>query len=206
MLHINSKILRSVYSLKVNIVIKILTASYVFVLAGWGLVSPLIAVFITENVKGAGIETVGLAMSLYALTRSFLQIPVARFLDIRKGEKDEFVVLFTGMVIVGFTALGYTYVNSTATLFVIQILYGLGDALIYPAWGSLFMSHVDRHERATESSLYQTSADIATALSASLGAFLVVEFGYRPVFFIVAIATWMGALLLPLMYASLKKS
>ncbi len=185
--------------------IKVLTLSYVFVLAGWGLVTPLIAVFITENVKGASLETVGLAMSLYALTRSFVQIPIARILDIKKGEKDEFITLVVGMLIVGITAISYIFVDIQIELYIVQVLYGIGDALIYPAWGSLFTAHIDKDEIATENSIYQTSADITTALSASLGAFLVVAFGYKLVFIIVAITTWMGVLLLPLMYSSLKK-
>lgn len=205
MLHVNAHILRNIYTLKVNNVIKTLTFSYIFVLAGWGLITPLIAVFITENVTGAGLETVGMAMSIYALTRSFIQIPIARILDIKKGEKDEFISLCLGMVIVGTAALGYIFVRAPIELYVVQVLYGLGDALIYPAWGALFTSHIDKNEMATETSLYQTSADITTALAASLGAFLVVTFGYKPVFAVVAITTWLGVLLLPLMYSSLKR-
>lgn len=204
MLSLGSRVIHNIGTLKINHIIKTLITSYVIILAGWGLISPIIAVFITDNVPNAGVETVGFAMTIYALTRSVIQLPVARHLDNKKGDSDEWYALFFGYIIVGIAALSYLKVNSIMILYIVQIIYGIGDALIYPAWGALFTKHADRSSVATESSLYQTSADIVTALSASLGALLVAKFGYSTVFLIVAITTFMGSFTLIPMFHQLK--
>lgn len=202
---IRSPFVKNLYDLKVNIVIKTLITSYVIVLAGWGMITPIIAVFITEKIPQATIETVGLAMSLYALTRSIVQLPIARFLDLKRGERDEFYSLFFGYLIIGVAAFLYSKVETIKVLYFVQFIYGIGDALLYPAWGALFMKHIDKRSEATESSLYQTSADITTAISASLGAFLVGAFGYQTVFSIVCAITLAACLTLIPLYKELAK-
>ncbi len=195
--------LRRIAQLKVNKVIQLLTLSYSVVLAGWGLITPIIAVYVVENIPGAGLEAVGIGTTLYLLTRSTMQLPIAYVLDKRRGEKDDFFALFIGLVLVGTAAFSYPAITVVWQLYVIQVLYGLGDALIYPSWGSLFTRHLDRDKIATENSIFQASADLSSALSASLGALLILKFGYQPVFLIVGGATWLGALLLIPMYKSL---
>lgn len=203
MIHINSHITQNLYSLKINHIIKSLIISYVIVLAGWGLITPLIAVFITDVVPNATITTVGFAMSIYALTRCILQLPIAWWLDKKKGEKDEFYALFFGYIVVGIAAVSYLFIQSILVLYIVQIIYGIGDALLYPAWGSLFVKHVDKKTAATENSLYQTGADLASAVSASLGAMMVALFGYNIVFLIVGVVTFLGSLLIFPMYKEL---
>ncbi len=189
--------------LKINKIVQLLTLSYSVVLAGWGLITPIISIYIIENIPNAGLEAVGIGTTIYLLTRSVMQLPIAYMLDKKRGEKDDFFALFIGLVLVGTAAFAFTAVVNVWQLYVIQILYGLGDALIYPSWGSLFTRHLDKDKIATETSLFQASADLSSALSASLGALLILKFGYHPVFLIVGAATWLGAFLLIPMYRSL---
>lgn len=203
MISLSSFSIRKITQLKVNKVIQLLTLSYSVVLAGWGLITPIIAVYVVENIPNAGLEAVGIGTTLYLLTRSVAQLPIAYGLDRRKGEKDDFFALFTGLVLVGTAAFAYSGIINVWQLYVIQILYGLGDALIYPSWSSLFTRHLDKDKIATETSLFQAAADLSSALSASLGALLILKFGYHPVFIIVGVATWLGAFLLIPMYRSL---
>lgn len=203
MTHLANFSLQRITQLRINKVIQLLTLSYSVVLAGWGLITPIIAVYVVENIPNAGLEAVGIGTTLYLLTRSVMQLPIAYGLDRRKGEKDDFFALFVGLVLVGTAAFSYSAISVVWQLYVVQILYGIGDALIYPSWGSLFTRHLDKDKIATENSLFQAAADLSSALSASLGALLILKFGYQPVFLIVGGATWLGALLLIPMYKSL---
>lgn len=187
-------LITNILNFKINYIIKALIISYTIILAGWGMISPIIAIFITENIEGGTIETVGYAMTVYALTKSLLQIPISRILDITKGEYDEWIVLLLGYFLIAVSAFGFTFVNSILSLLLIQVLYGIADALIFPAWNALFTKHIDQKNIATESSIYQTSADISMALSASLGAILVARIGYTNVFYIVAIISLLAAI------------
>jgi MFS family permease len=188
------KFFNELFKIEINYIIKALIVSYTIILAGWGMISPIIAVYITEKIGGAGIETVGFAITFYALTKSILQIPLGRVLDATRGEYDEWIVLMIGYLLLATTAFAYAFVNTVIFLFVVQILYGIADAFIYTAWNSLFTKHLDQNNIATENSIYATSADITVALSASLGALLIAYIGYSNVFFIVATFSFIAAL------------
>lgn len=102
----------------VNPVVKFFTISDFIVLSGFGLVSPIFAVFITDNIKGGSLEVAGIAGMIYLLTRSLFQIPIAQFVDKIRGERDDFLILFLGSIIYSFIFFTLHYSNyPDATLF-----------------------------------------------------------------------------------------
>ena len=78
------------YGLKVNKIIEYLTISDIVLLSGWGMVTPIIAVFFAENIVGGRVALAGLASTVYFLTKSILQLPFARYIDKKKGEWDDY--------------------------------------------------------------------------------------------------------------------
>jgi len=79
--------------MKINNLIKILTFSDVVIISGWGLTNPLFAVYVTQQIKGGNLELVGLATAIYWITRSLLQLPFAKLIDLVKGEIDDFMLM-----------------------------------------------------------------------------------------------------------------
>ncbi len=71
--------------MKINNLIKFLTFSDILIVTGWGLINPIFAVFVTQQIKGGNLELIGLSSSVYYILRSVLQLPFARFIDKRKG-------------------------------------------------------------------------------------------------------------------------
>lgn len=181
---------------KVNPVIKFLTYSDILMMSGWGLISPILAVFITEQVPGGTLEIAGLASTIYFLIKSFLQVPVARYIDKNKGEDDDFYVMILGSIIITISALAFIFVSNVWQLYLVQILYGIGGALSYPSWLALFTRHIDKHEEGLEWSMYYTSTDLGAALAAGLGGFIASTFGYNWVFLCVGISSLLGTLFL----------
>ncbi len=55
--------------MKINNLIKVLTFSDVLILSGWGLINPLFAVFITQQIQGGNLELVGLSTAMYWILR-----------------------------------------------------------------------------------------------------------------------------------------
>ncbi len=197
---------RVFYGLKVSQVIQFLTYSDILMLSGWGLVNPIIAVFFTEQVKGGTIALAGLASTTYFLTKSILQIPVARFIDNRRGEWDDWWVMVMGSLIITTSAFSYIFVSLPWHVIAVQILYGVGGALSYPAWLAIFTRHIDRREEGFEWSLYFTSVDIGAALTGGLGGLLAASYGYKLVFVIVGVASLIGTLFLAGITRKLRKT
>src|SRR3989338_7506894 len=96
--------------LRVNRVIEYMTLADVLMLSGWGLITPIIAVFFTEQVEGGSVALAGLASTTYFLVKSIFQIPIARIIDIRRGEWDDYKVMIAGSLIITTSAFLYTMV------------------------------------------------------------------------------------------------
>ena len=191
--------------LRVNRVIEYMTLADVLMLSGWGLITPIIAVFFTEQVEGGSVALAGLASTTYFLVKSIFQIPIARIIDIRRGEWDDYKVMIAGSLIITTSAFLYTLVSLPWHVIAIQVLYGFGGALTYPSWLAIFTRHVDRQEMGFEWSLYYTATDLGAAFTAGLGGLLAATFGYNIVFLIVGVLSLLGTLFLAGITRELKK-
>ena len=161
-------------------------------LSGWGLVNPIIAVFFTEQVEGGNVALAGLASTVYFLVKSIVQIPVARFIDLKRGEWDDYWTMIIGSLIISMSAFLYLFVRLPWQVIAVQAIYGVGGALSYPSWLAIFTRHIDKREEGFEWSFYYTATDLGAALTAGLGGLLASSFGYNLVFVIVGLASLAG--------------
>lgn len=189
---------------RVNNLIKILTYSDVLLISGWGLVSPIFAVFLTSRISGGNLELVGLAVAVYWIIKAFLQIPVARFLDQKKGEVDDMLVMAIGSLLVSITPFLYINARTATHVLVLQVFYGFGAALITPGWMAIFTRHVDQHKEAEEWSIYNSMVGLGSALAGGLGGFLAEKFGFQLLFLIVGVICIAGTSLLYFVYQDIR--
>ena len=189
---------------KVNSLVKVLTYSDVLIISGWGLVSPIFAVFVAEQIPGGNIELVGLATSVYLVLKSFLQIPVARFIDKHRGETDDLLIMALGTLVVSTVPFLYYHISSAIQLLLIQIVYGIGAAMITPGWNAIFTRHIDSHREAQEWSLYNSMVNLGAALAGALGGFLAEKFGFQTLFLVVGAVCIAGTSLLYFVYQDIR--
>ena len=181
---------------KINKVIEYLTFSDILMMSGWGLISPIIAVFFTEQIIGGSVQLAGFASAAYFLTKSIVQIPVARYIDLRRGEWDDYKVMIAGSLLITLSAFLYIFIKYPWQVFVVQIIYGVGGAFSYPSWLAIFTRHIDKKEEGIEWSIYFTMTDIGAALTSGLGGLMITQFGYQPVFAIVGVLSLVGTIFL----------
>lgn len=192
--------------IKVNNLIKILTYSDVLILSGWGLVTPIFAIFVTRQIQGGNLELVGLGQAVFLILKSVLQIPIAKFIDGIKGEMDDLVIMATGSIIISLTPFLYTGARSALHLLLIQAFYGFGAALVTPGWLAIFTRHVDRDLEAEEWSIYNSMVGLGAALAGALGGFLAEKFGFRLLFSIVGTTCVAGTAFLYFVYQDLRRA
>ncbi|MBU1117814.1 MFS transporter [Patescibacteria group bacterium] len=191
--------------IQISKVIQFLTYSDVLMMSGWGLISPIMAVYFTDKIIGGSIAVAGLASTIYFLVKSIVQIPVARWIDKRHGEMDDYHVMIIGSVLITFAAFSYAWVNYPWQLYLVQVVYGLGGAFSFPSWLALFTRHVDKRQEGLEWSLYYTATDLGAALAAGLGGLLAQKLGFTTLFFLVGIMSGIGTIFLVGIVSSLKK-
>ncbi|MFA4941358.1 MAG: MFS transporter [Patescibacteria group bacterium] len=189
---------------KVNSVIKFLTISDVIIIGGFGLVTPVFAVFIVDGIEGGTLAVVGIAEAIFLFTKSIIQIPAASLIDKIKGEKDDFWVLFIGSIIYSIIPLWYLLINTPIELYIVQFFYGLSTAATIPSWLAIFTRHIDKKHEGIEWGVRQTLVDLGAALTASCGGFLAFYFGFTLLFFLVSISSFIGSFFLLGVYRHMK--
>lgn len=181
---------------KINPVIRFLTISDILMLGGYGLVSPIFAVFITGSIKGGTVAVAGLASAIYLITKSIGQIPIAHFIDKKKGEKDDFWFMLIATLLMAVIPVLYIFVKTPIELYIVQFFYGILSAATFPAWMAIFTRHIDREHEGVEWAVYYTLTDLSAAIFAFLGGFLAFNFGFANLFITMSIIYFFGALFL----------
>jgi len=182
--------------LKINNVVKYLVLSDLIFFAGWGLITPIFAIFIVNSIQGGSILVVGIASSIYWILTSILRIPFGIFLDNHKGEKDDYFFLVAGLFIASLIPFGYIFSKLPWHIYILQAIYGIGLAMSFSGWSAIFTRHIDKGKEATEWGLDATSVGIGTGISAVIGGWAVTQFGFNPVFIVVGILGLIGVALL----------
>lgn len=187
---------QAIEKVRMNKVIRVLIISDFFIWSGFGLLGPVFAVFITQQIRGGELEVIGFASSIYLICKSVLQIPIARFLDMRKGEHDDFWAMLIGSA--GMSVIPFLYLGITQPweLYAIEAFYGIGAALAYTSWEAIFTRHVDKDDVALEWSMYNTVTDVGGAATASIGGLVAQSFGFHALFLATGIVMCLGTGLL----------
>ncbi|OGZ32870.1 MAG: hypothetical protein A2V69_00650 [Candidatus Portnoybacteria bacterium RBG_13_40_8] len=179
----------------INKIIRILIGADFIFLSALGLITPIFAVFITGQIKGGTVEVVGFAAGIYWILKSFLQLPIGKFLDKRKGERDDLCFLVIGYLIVACVQFGYILSSLPWHVYLLEGIYAFGMAMAIPAWPAIFTRHIDKGKEAFEWSLESTALSFGSGVTGALGGILVAKFGFNLVFLVAGFIAMFGGFL-----------
>lgn len=174
-----------------NRTVKLLMFSDVFIYSGLGLISPIMAIFIS-GIKGGSIAAVGIASAIYLITHSILQIFLSRIFN----PKDRLWMLRLGTFLIVFVPIGYILSTSVIHIYLTQLLYGIAAGFAFPSWYSLFVCHLERGKQGSQWSVYSASVSICMAVAAYFGALLVQSYNFKIVFVLTGLIALFGFLIL----------
>ena len=184
----------------INKIIKVLITSDFFLNLGWGLLSPVFAIFILSDItmkdplKAA--EVAGFSALFYWITKSFLTIPVGYFLDKKRGEKDDFWVMVIGEFIMVLIPLGCLFANTPWHIYLLQILYASGTAMAFPSWLAIFTRHIDKGKEALEWGVESTAIGAGAGIAGGLGGIIAGALGFNVLFIAVSVLNFVAAVFL----------
>lgn len=181
---------------KINPLIRILIVSDMLIVGAIGMFSPLYALFVEDSIVGANELVIGLSISIFLISRSILQIPIATLIDKIKGEKDDYSFLILFSVLAGITHLGFIYIDQVWQLFFINFLLGVFTAITYPSYMAIFTRHIDENMEGTEWGVYYTFVDLSSAALAALGGYVASIYGYSALIIVVSAICISGSLVL----------
>jgi MFS family permease len=190
--------------MRINHTVRTLITSDFLINSGFSLFGPVFAIFVTGQIAGGTVETVGFAAAITQIVKSVLQVPVARYLDRNHGEYDDFYSLVTGSLLVATVPFLYLAAEMPAHLYIIQVISGTGLALAVPPWYAIFTRHIDAMKENVEWSLESIAIGISGAGAAALSGIMVTTFGFDSVFIIGGFFALIGALVEIRIYRDLR--
>lgn len=184
----------------INKIIKVLVVSDFFLNLGWGLMGPIFAIFVIENITvGSASEAArvaGFAAFFFWIVKSLLQVPIGHWLDKNHGERDDFWLMILGTFMMGFVPLGYLVSTHAWHIYAWQLFYALAAAIVVPPYSAIFTRHIDKGREAVEWSVWSTSVGVGAGIAGGVGGIAVGTFGFPIVFIGVAAFTFFSAALL----------
>lgn len=190
----------------VNKVIKFLISSDLILNSGWGLISPIFAIFIIERIQGGDAKVAGIAAAIYWIVKSCLQIPIGRYLDKKHGEKDDFHCMFIGTFLAGLVPFGFLFASLPQHIYFLQFIFAVSMAMAIPSWSAIFSRHLDRGQEAFEWGLESTALGMGAGIAAAVGGVLVAIVGFEIIFILVGVLTILSSFLLIFIYSEEEKA
>jgi len=172
----------------------LLILSDILILSSFGLIAPIFAIFIEKDLEGGTLVTAGLATTVFFAVKSIVQLPLAKYVIDKQKHKSK-LLLFGTLLIISVPFI-YIAAENIYTIFVAQAVYGLGAALAYPTWFSLFTLYIDKKHKGFEYALWSTGVGVGTAAAAFFGAKIAELFGFKYLFFFVGLIAFLGFILL----------
>ena len=170
--------------------------SDLFLYSGWGLITPILAIFIIGNIQGGDAKVAGIAVGIYWLGKSFLQIPIAHYLDKNHGEKDDYYALVGGTLLSALSPIGFIFANLPWHVYALQFLHALAMAFALPAWWAIFTRHIEKKKEAFCWSLDSSTIGLGAGVSGIIGGIIANSFGFLPLFIAISVLGVITAIIL----------
>ncbi len=190
----------------VNKVIKILIISDIFVISAFTIFAPVFAIFVNNQIIGASVRTVGFAIAIYWIVRTFIQLPIAKFLDRYNGERDDFLALVFGSILFSVIPILYIFIKYPWQIYILHGFFGLADSLVTPAYLSIFSRHLTPHRVSFEWSLRSVAIGVGSAAVSAFGGTLADVMGFNYVFILIVVLSMIGSIILISLHPYLYKN
>ena len=97
------------------------------------------------------------------------------------------------MSCIGFA--GYLFIKRPLDLFLVQIIFGIGEAIGTPAFDGLYSRHLDKGKYVSEWGLWESLDYIVAGVAAVIGGFLAKIYGFKFLFIVMLILSFIGLII-----------
>lgn len=164
--------------------------------SGWGLITPILAVYILDKIEGGNVQVAGIAVGIYWVVKALVQVPLAHWLDKNHGEKDDYYSLVGGIALSSLVPLAFIFASQPWHMYVLQGVHAIGMAMVIPSWAGIFTRHIQKKREAFCWGLDSSALSIGSGVGGIVGGILAKVFGFTPIFILVSLMGFISAALL----------
>ncbi|MDF1497242.1 MAG: MFS transporter [Patescibacteria group bacterium] len=158
---------------------KLLAATDIILAGAFGLILPILPIFLIDRISGATLLTIALSYSIFLTAKAFFGWVFGLFLThgdyisrIKSG-------LFFGSLLITATPIAYLYATNIGHIFLAQILLGLGFAFMKTSWMHLTHQTIEEFFHETLLHIHGFILTFCLAIAAALGGFISYNYGYE---------------------------
>jgi len=179
-----------------HIILTMINTDLLFYLAV-GLTGPIVAIFYSSHVHGGSVALAGMAIAVFWVVKSLVQVPVSLYADHHPGESDDYAMMVTGFTLAALVPLCYyLFVTEIWQVYLLEIMNGIAYGLSVPTYLSIFTRHIDHHRENFEWTLHSNAVGLSYAAAAALGGLLAERFGFRSLFLVTSAVMFMAPIAL----------
>lgn len=175
-----------------NKIIRAYIISESLVWSAWNFVTPILAIFVIDHIKGGTIQTAASAYSIYLISRVIFELICGRILA-HTSDRKKYTVAIVGILCLSFAYITFSLATTISSLLIGYAIAGMGIGLSSPAKNALFSIHLDKHKEATDWSISDAIQFGCMALASMLGGFFATVYGFQVLFLFAAIISLLGA-------------
>ena len=149
---------------KFNKVVIFLSLSDVFSWGTFTVISILSGIYLSHKLGVDTLKLIGIGTAIYFFTRAAFQIPIGLFTDKYKKDKDEILILFVGVLLMGVPYLFYPYIQQPSHYFILQFIFGLGVSLNVTNWRKLFALNIDGGREGIQYGIYELIMSVCSGI------------------------------------------
>ena len=194
---------------KINRVIKVLISNYFILSSAWGLISPIFAIFLIEDILNNPAEAAkvaGFTSLIYWVLKSILQIPISGYLDKNHGEKDDLYFLIIGICLTSLVPFGFAFSSFVWHIYALEVLHAVGMAMVIPSRGAMFTRHIDKGQEAYEWAMNSTCLGIGAGITGAIGGIIASAYSFKVVFLLAGTISFLAALVVLIIKDSVASS
>jgi len=154
----------------------------------YAMLMPIFAIFVEKI--GGSVTTASNSWAIFWLVAGILTFVMGKLES--KMDETELAIVWSQYIIC-IAYILYYFTTTTSMLYIVMIILGIGNAIFWPAFHSVYTKHVDEKNSTWQWSFYDGMAYIIPAIGAALGGFLVNLYGFNLIFIIMAILTFLNA-------------
>jgi MFS family permease len=188
--------------IRFNAVVKQLTVAETLIWSGYFMNNAVAAIFLADRIALDPVRAIGFGYAIFLITRAILQIPIAKYIDKRTGEKDELFAILGSGLLMSIAMFFYFFVTHEFHLYILQALTGVGAALFIPAFEKVFNKNTDKDGEGVDYAVRDTIVTLVAALLVATAGYIVDKTGnFAYLFFPASFLALIGALsVLPLLH------
>lgn len=148
------------------------------VTSSYGLILPILPLFIMERIEGSSLMSVAIAQAIFLLSQAGFGWIYSNYLNHKQTKIRAHGGLIIGSLIVTIVPAIYLISWEVTLIYLAQILLGLGLGVLYPSWSSLAKDSSQAVHRPQIKKVHSIYLSLSMALAALLGGYVAYEYGF----------------------------